>query len=59
MGQDGPTGVSRRPRPEQILDIRETGQSRVADFRGGNQVRINGPWPPPDSNMCKLHMLEF
>ena len=32
---------------EQILDIRETGQSRGADFGGGNQVPINGPWPPP------------
>ena len=32
---------------EQILDLRGTRQRRVADFGGGNQIRLNGPWPSP------------
>ena len=50
MGQDGPRGAKRgqqQAETEQILDVRGTGQSRVADFGGGNQVRLNGPCPPP------------
>ena len=47
MGQDGPRWGQQKAETEQILDVRETGQSRVADFGGLNQVRLNGPWPPP------------
>ena len=49
MGQDGPRGASRRPRPEQIQDIKETGQSRGAELGAGDQLRLNGPWPPPEN----------
>ena len=52
MGHEGPRWAMRgqqKAETEQILDLRGTGQRRVADFGGLNQVRLKGPWPPPAS----------
>ena len=51
IGQDWPRWAKmgqQKAETEQILDLRGTGQRRVADFGGLNQVRLNGPWPPPE-----------
>ena len=48
--QYGPRWAKRgqqKAETEQILDIRGTGQSRVAELGAGNQLRLNGPCPPP------------
>ena len=56
IGQDWPRWAKmgqQKAETEQILDLRGTGQRRVADFGGLNQVRLNGPWPPPETLIYK------